>query len=202
MGFVGRDERADLGQDRDQRILAQERRFAGHVRAGNQPKPPVGVQIAVIGNELRRGIVFQECLDHRVTTADDLERGTVIDDRPDIAAFDREPGQRRGDIDLAQRRCGTGHGLGGGDDACDKAVIDLQLACQRLVRGTGQPLFKLAELDGSEALGIAHRLTVYEPLAVGDARGIGRRHLDEIAQNIVVPDLERGDPGFRGIARL
>jgi hypothetical protein len=38
-GFGGGHERAHLGEDGDQRVLAQKRALAGHVGAGEQPQP-------------------------------------------------------------------------------------------------------------------------------------------------------------------
>jgi len=51
MGAVGGHEGAHLRQDCDQRVLAQERRFARHVRAGHQPHPALLRQIAIVGHE-------------------------------------------------------------------------------------------------------------------------------------------------------
>ena len=44
---------AGLRQHDDQRILPQEGRFAGHVRAGQQQHPPLGRQVAIVGDEAR-----------------------------------------------------------------------------------------------------------------------------------------------------
>ena len=71
----GGHETADLRHQRDQRVLAQEGRFAGHVGAGDQPKLSGGVrwsrrEIAGIGNE-RRSVALQRLLDHGMPAAFD-----------------------------------------------------------------------------------------------------------------------------------
>ena len=75
----GRHKAADLRQQRDQRILAQEGRFARHVRAGDQPdlaRPQTtrlrGRQIAGVGNE-RLAVALQRLFDHRMAAAFDGE---------------------------------------------------------------------------------------------------------------------------------
>ena len=48
---LGRHEGAGLCHHRDQRVLAQEGRLAGHVGAGQQPQPALGPEVAVVGHE-------------------------------------------------------------------------------------------------------------------------------------------------------
>ncbi len=51
---LGRHEGTGLRHHRDQRVLAEEGRLAGHVGAGQQPQPPLGAKVAVVGHERQR----------------------------------------------------------------------------------------------------------------------------------------------------
>src|SRR6185295_7922959 len=83
MRLLGRHEGAGLRQDRDQCVLAQERRLAGHVGSGDEPKPTgaIGGQIAIVGDEGLRVLRSERRLDHRMATTLDMEGETVVDDR-------------------------------------------------------------------------------------------------------------------------
>ena len=59
----------DLRQDGDQRVLAQEGAFAGHVGAGEQPEPLRLLQVAIVGDEARPRGALQRRLDHRMAAA-------------------------------------------------------------------------------------------------------------------------------------
>ena len=82
---------------------------------------------------------------------------------------------------------------------------DFQFQPQRAVAGVGDPGFDLAEFGGGEADLAGQRLAMDEGRI--QRRGhqlvaVLRRHLDEIAEHIVVADLEALDAGVVGIARL
>ena len=76
MARGGGDEAAGLGEQGDQRGLAEEGRLAAHVGAGDQPQPVVSAERAIVGDEaLAR--CRQRLLDHRMAAALDLEAGLV-----------------------------------------------------------------------------------------------------------------------------
>ena len=95
-----RHEAAGLGQHRQQRVLAQEGRLAGHVRAGDdrQPRPADAraVQAAVVGGEGVAGPAHGG-LDHRMARGLGLEGGGPVDDRAAARRRRRpiRPGRRR-----------------------------------------------------------------------------------------------------------
>ena len=78
----GRDEGADLGEEREKGVLAQEGRFAGHVRAGQEPERArarvVGAEVAVVGDEAAAGAA-ERLLDDRVAAAADAEGAALGD---------------------------------------------------------------------------------------------------------------------------
>ena len=108
-----RNEASHLRQDGDQRVLAQERRFAGHVGTGDEPQPFAAVarEIAIVGHERARMRLKQCRFHHRMPSAHDLERQAFIDERPRITLVDgkvrerqRHVETRQGARDIRQRR--------------------------------------------------------------------------------------------------
>ena len=82
---------------------------------------------------------------------------------------------------------------------------DLELERQRAVGRVGDLGFELAELGGGEAHLAGERLAMDEGRV--ERRGeqlfaVLRGDLDEIAEHVVVPDLQRADAGRLGVARL
>ena len=101
-----RHERAHLGEDGDQRVLAQEGRFAGHVGAGDQPDAAGRLafrrrEIAVVGDE-GRAVLRQRLLDHGMAAAldDEVERG--IDMRAREVALGGKMGEAACHVEPAQ----------------------------------------------------------------------------------------------------
>ena len=204
-----RHERAHLREDRDQRVLAQEGRLARHVGPGDQPDA-AGLrvfrrrQIAIIGDE-RRAVARQRLLDHRMAAAFDDETMTVVDVRPRVIALGGKMRERAGDIEAAER---LGAFLDRGalrDDAGSEPLENLEFEPERAVGGAGDLGFQFAQFGGGEAHLAGQRLAVDE----GRVERRGQQlvavlggDLDEIAEHVVVPDLERADAGFLGIARL
>ncbi len=82
---------------------------------------------------------------------------------------------------------------------------DLKLERERAIRGSGDAGLKLGELGRGEAHHIGQRLAVNEQLVVrrlAQACGMVGADLDEIAEHIVVPDLQGLDAGRVGITSL
>ena len=71
---VGGDEAAHLGEQGEQRHLAQERRFAGHVGAGEHDDALDGVEAAVVGDEATGA---ERVLDKRVASLVDVDDSGV-----------------------------------------------------------------------------------------------------------------------------
>ena len=85
MGLGGRNKGTDLGQYRNQGILAQEGRFTGHVRTGNQPQALRIFKTAVIGNKRGIAIFAQGRFNHRMAAATDVKGKAVINGWADTA---------------------------------------------------------------------------------------------------------------------
>ena len=196
-----RHEAADLRQDGDQRVLSQEGRFAGHVRAGQQPVPLLAFQHAIIADEAfaRR---LQRRFHHRMATAGDGELRTFRHFRADIAVVDGQLGQRRGHIQPGDGAGGQGDGVGMGRHLADQVAEQRQLHRQRLVGGAGEFLFQLAQFHRGETHRARHGLAMDEILVGQQLVAVIGRDLDEIAQHIVVLDLQAGNPGLLLVARL
>src|SRR3546814_10360349 len=91
-----------LREHDDQRVLAQEGRFAAHIGAGDEPEARLFRQPAIVGDEALAAC-RQRRLDHRMAATLDLE-ARVIDEigaRP--AAFDRAFGEARGNVESGER---------------------------------------------------------------------------------------------------
>ncbi len=67
-------ETAHLGHDGDERVLAQEGRFTGHVGPGQQPQAGLVLQTAIVGDEGLAGCRVRQRLDHGMAPADRCQR--------------------------------------------------------------------------------------------------------------------------------
>ena len=85
LGAFRRHEAAHLGQNNDERVLAQERRLARHVRPGEQPDAPRACirrrrKIAIVGDER----IADRLFDHGMAAALDDEVERAVDVRANI----------------------------------------------------------------------------------------------------------------------
>jgi hypothetical protein len=118
-------------------------------------------------------------------------------------ALDRALGIGSGDI---QAR----YGLGGGGDCVaarrhrfDQFLEMRRLGGDRMAASLGDPRRLFVQLGRVEPDHARQRLPVGEAAVRRHQRiAMLGRHLDMIAEHAIVPDLERGDPGFRTIAGL
>ena len=103
-GGSRRDERADLGHEDDQRRLPQPAALASHVGSGKDGDATFAViEQSVIRHELPGR---QQCLQRRVSTADDFNGQRVIHDRAGKAARGSHVGERCDHVDVGD--CGGG----------------------------------------------------------------------------------------------
>ena len=174
-----RHEASDLRHDGDQRVLAQERRLAGHVGAGDEPharrsRLPRARQVAVIGDEGRRRRASKRILHHRVTARADAEvrpRRRPRDACSRLARQARPAPQRHR---AAPAPAALRRSLGGIDGTSATQLIeDLELERQR-PRGGPAMRLSVGQFVGGEAHGIGHRLAMDGRwrLVAGPQRGV------------------------------
>ena len=160
---------------------------------------PAVAQVAIVGNE--GGIPARaHGFHHRVPAALDLEGGRVVDDGPGIASLDRELREPLGHVERGEGAGSPRDILGPADDIGAEIVEVRLLQSQRLVGRAGDPRLQLAELHGRVAHGAREGLAVNEGL--GQRLGPLRRHLDVVAEHVVVAHLEGVDPGLGAVAGL
>ncbi len=165
---------------------------------------PAAAEIAIVGDE-RAAVVRERRFDHRMTAALDDEVETGIDLRPHIIALDRECGQRGGDIDHGKRFGCRLDLCARGRDGCGEALEDFEFQPERAVGRIGDLGLKLAELRRGEAHLAGERLAMDEAGVERRSEqllAVLRRDVDEIAEHVVVPDLQRADAGRLGVAHL
>ncbi len=189
-----------MRQDGDERVLAQKSALSRHVGSGEQPEPLTFLELAVIADESCRVSGFERCLDHRMPSACHGEGKAVIHDRPAIALGDGQLGESGGDIETRQRgrrtRDFAGARLRLGDGILEKLLLQGDGAfCRRRYLA-----LEFAEFHGRVPHGVGQCLTVDE--AVAQFLAMRCRDLDEIAENVVVTNLERCDARRGGITRL
>ena len=157
MCLLGRHEAAGLGEYGDQRVLAQEGRFARHVGAGDQQDAPGLVtnrcvigrrQVAIVGNERAAAISGQRLLDDGMAAADDLEGQVVGDMRAHIGALDGEFGEARVHVELAERRGGGFQRRAVGDDPLGQGIEDLVFQRHGAFGRGGDTAFQFGQLVG------------------------------------------------------
>ena len=204
-----RHERAHLRQHRDQRVLPQEGRLAGHVRPGEQPERPrarpVGAELAVVGDEAAARAP-QRRLDHRVPAAGDREGAVLVDLRPHPVL-----GRARGRPAPPRRRSRPApsppppSGPARSSTAARRSPKTAPLDLERMAAGVEDLRLDLGQRQRGEADRVRRGLAVHEGL--GERRlqhplGVGRRGLDEVAEHVVVADLQRVDPGLPHVVGL
>ena len=135
----------------------------------------------------------------------DCEAQRSVDHGPRPAALDREFGKRGRHVDLRQRRAEAAQVLALGEAGLPQALERLEFERERPIRGGGDARLEIGERARAEAHRASHRLAMDEGRAMGrlEQRFARRlRRLDEVAEKIVVLDLELPDPRLVGVGRL
>ena len=134
----------------------------------------------------------------------DLEGDAILDHRADIALRHREIGMAGSDVERGERRRRTLDGIGMAGDLRRQHGEMLQLKSQRAITGLRYAGFDLAKLDRREADGTRQGLAVDEASARSaiDPLALARRHLDIVAEHLIVADFKAGNAGFADIAGL
>ena len=140
-----RHEAACLGENRDQRVLAQERALARHVRPGQQPQTLARGQIGVVGDERRRG-ARERLLDHGVPATLSDEGITVLDLGAAVALLRGQLREAGGDVQAASARAVRPDRLGVGQHRPAQRLEQLQLEGERTLGGARDPALQLRQL--------------------------------------------------------
>ena len=125
-----------------------------------------------------------------------------VDLGPHVVALGRERRERRRDVERrrAPRAALLDRRAAAVDDARRARSKISSSSAERAVGGVGDLRLELAELGGGEAHLAGERLAMDEGRVERRAQqlvAVLRGHLDEIAEHVVVPDLQRADAGRR-----
>ena len=188
----GRHVRSHLRQQHNQRRLSEQGRFTRHVWTGNHDDLLfVVVECQVVGNVLfaDRELLF----DHRMTPAFDLKQIAVVHIRAGVFVLNCHCGERAQTVDLGRQAGIELNGLVIFCQRIDQIVEKGGFERQNTLfspQNFGLILFQLLR---NITFRIDQRLLA-DPF-VRDFVLVHVAHLDEIAENIVVGDLQRRDAG-------
>ncbi len=203
---LGRHEGADLRQHRDERVLAQEGRFTGHVRAGHQPQR--GARARGRNRLATKAPAFWRRAPPRPPDGGRLRSRRC----GSSSHFRAHPIARRARARAsaaptssvsASAAAGFGDRRRAGDDLAGE--IGRRGAAPAPARGRRHGrscCSSSASSSGGEAHGIGHALPEHE--ARGRSFSLSawtRRRLDVIADHVVVPDLQRWRSRSRSCSR-
>ena len=144
----------------------------------------------------------QILLDHRVTAFLDGEDEAAVDPRPHIVLLDRKLGESGVVVELGERSARRRQRLLLGTHCFSQPREDLEFDGECAVGGLDDARLELGELGCGEAHRIGERLAVDEELGMrrlGQRRTMQSRHLDEIAEHVVVAHFQRFDAGPVGV---
>ena len=139
VGLLGRHEGAGLRHHRDQRVLAQEGRLAGHVGAGQQPQAPLGAELAIVGHEARPPWRSSAASTTGWRPPSMREGRVVAQHWAHVVRAGRELRQCRGDVEGGQRTAGGNDGCRNRHHLPDQRVEDRELQRERLIGGAADP---------------------------------------------------------------
>ena len=189
---LGRHEAAYLRHEGDERRLAEEGRLTGHVGTGDDDNLlRLAVEHDVVGN-----IFFangQLLFNDRMASLMDIEHIVVSYHRTYVVVLTRHVGKGQ---EAVQPGNLVGIGLYGRNeltDALHQLGIELCLQHQYLVLGSQYFFFVFLQFLRDVTLGVSQRLLAY-PL-LGHLVLVGIAHLDVIAEDVVVANLQAGDAG-------
>ena len=160
---------------------------------------------AIVADEARAVAPPQILLDHGMAAFLDGKDQARVDPGPHIILCNGKLGEAGVMVELGKRgarRCQrpllAQHGFG-------QPREDFELDGQRAVGGLGDARLELGQLGRGEAHHVGERLAVDEQLdmrRLAQDGAMQRGDLDEIAEHVVVADLQRFDAGRLGVSRL
>lgn len=130
----------------------------------------------------------------------DVDHLAVVERRTHVAPFDGQPCERLQTVDAGHDGRVVQQRLQRAADGGQQLGIDALLELEHLLLGAEDLLFVLLELLGDVALGVGEGL--FADPAGGNLLLVGIAHLDVVAEDVVVADLERRDPRRLALALL
>ncbi len=150
----------------------------------------------VIGDERRFGLLRQHCLDHRMAALHDLEAQRAVDNAgAHNCAGSASSARAAATSIVAIASAMAENALRFGFDAVAEALEDLEFDAP--ARDSAAEAMRCSSVDSSLVMkrtALGNRLAVEELRAMRrrlQRCRILRRHLDEIAEHVVVADLQR-----------
>ena len=192
-----RHERPDLGHELDQADLAQHCTLPGHVGPGQDHDASLFVQLEVVGNEL---LARHHRLDDRVPPRHDTKSEPRGNLGTDVATLLGHLGQRGQHVQIRHAPAGLLDARNGEGELAPHPQEKSLLEARDTVVRVEDLLLPLLQLQGEVAFRVGQRLLAYE--ALGDARQVRSGDLQVVAEDLVVPDLERGDAGLLALCGL
>ena len=165
-------------------------------------------QVAVVGDERARRRAPSACSTTGWRPPSMTKSSAGVDLGPHVVALDRKRRERRRDVErprapraaaLIGSRSRPSTCAGERARRCSSSSASARSAALAILASSS------AELGGGEAHLAGQRLAMDEGRVERRAQqlvAVLRGHLDEIAEHVVVPDLQRADAGLLGIARL
>ena len=199
MGGFGGDEGADLRQKHDEGGLTKEGGLTAHVRPGDDHD----LRLLVVEVHVIRHVALPEgelLLDDGVAPSTDIDDEAIIDDGAGVALRDGHFGERTEAVQLSDD---AGILLQWADEAREaykEFAIETPFEAGDTLFGAEDLLLVLLELGEDVALGVGERLLacpVFGYLII-----VGGAHLDVVAEDIIIGDLEGGDTRALTLAAL
>ena len=184
---LGGNETANLSHQHDQCRLAQERGFTSHIRTRDDDD----LLPVVVEKDIIRYILFagrQLLFNHRMPPLADINHQTIVHIGADILVFCCSRGKTEQTVEL-RHHIGIGLHLRHKPAQCQhQFLIEAVLDNLYFLFGRENGLFVLLEFFGNIPLGIDECLLA-DPL-LRHLVFVGIAHLQVIAEDIVVPDLQ------------
>ena len=190
LGRRAGDVAAELRHQHRDPDLPEDGALAGHVRSGHEQHPGRELELHVVRDE---GLSRHPPLQHRVTAPGEHQVIPAGHLRAHIPVPLRHIRERGPDVEPSKGAGGPLQSSGGAPGRVTQHPEERRLPLADLLLGPEDLLLVALELGRDVALGAGQGLS---PLIVGgDLVGVGAGDLEEIAEDLVIPDLERRDPG-------
>ena len=198
LGARCRDKTSDLRHQDNQRDLPDVGRLPGHVRPGDDGQShPFAVEIGVVRHKLFFGQIL---IEHRMASVADHQAQRIVQRRPGITVKPRRLRERADHVERPNRRRRLLDRLQFAQRLLAQGLEKLVLELSRLFVRAQNLRFHFLQLRRDETLAADGRLLAN--ITFRDIPQIRFRHLDEISEDGIEPDLERLDPGLRDLAFL